>query len=350
MSRTYQLDSTPNETNKFDKNNFAARLRPAADGRGGRGRAERGAGRRARSSGPATRPGRARRWSRSASSRLQNPNLAYAFRIFGRPPRTTACDCERAMEPALPQTLFRMTDPTLLGEAQRPQTAASRSSRKAKLTDDELVEELFLATLSPLADGEREGRRASSTCKDAKTAPRRITDVALGADQHARVHPEPLTVRSRLPAVRRESTGHDSADPNPHGRRAMATLRRTDCEGFHRRDFLKIGVGRAARPDPAAAPRGSRRRPPSKATAGKAKAKTRHPGLARRRPGHHRHVGPQARRPRGHPRRVQVDRHQRRRRPDRRAPAEDGRRSSTRSPSSARWTTRSRRTARPRSS
>ena len=44
------------------------------------------------------------------SSRLQNPNLAYALRIFGRPPRTTACDCERAMEPALPQSLFRMTD------------------------------------------------------------------------------------------------------------------------------------------------------------------------------------------------------------------------------------------------
>ena len=35
--------------------------------------------------------------------------------------------------------------------------------------------------------------------------------------------------------------------------------------------------------------------------------------LARRRPGHHRHVGQQARRPRGHPRRVQADRHQRRR-------------------------------------
>ena len=35
------------------------------------------------------------------ASRMQQRNLAYAFRIFGRPPRTTACDCERAMEPAL---------------------------------------------------------------------------------------------------------------------------------------------------------------------------------------------------------------------------------------------------------
>ena len=49
------------------------------------------------------------------SSRL-NGNVAYALRIFGRPPRTTACDCERAMEPALPQTLFRMTDAAVLAK------------------------------------------------------------------------------------------------------------------------------------------------------------------------------------------------------------------------------------------
>src|SRR6185295_9418589 len=77
------------------------------------------------------------------SSRLTG-NLAYVLRIFGRPPRTTACDCERAMEPALPQTLFRMTDPALL------QKFSDRNGRAAKLaqtklTNDELVDELFLA-------------------------------------------------------------------------------------------------------------------------------------------------------------------------------------------------------------
>ncbi len=50
------------------------------------------------------------------ASRLTNANLAYVLRIFGRPPRTTACDCERAMEPALPQTLFRMTDAAVLAK------------------------------------------------------------------------------------------------------------------------------------------------------------------------------------------------------------------------------------------
>ena len=50
------------------------------------------------------------------ASQFQNPALAYTFRIFGRPPRTTACDCERTMEPALPQKLFLMTDEKLLAK------------------------------------------------------------------------------------------------------------------------------------------------------------------------------------------------------------------------------------------
>ena len=120
----------PNETNKFDKNNYShAYVRPLMAEAGG-GRAERRAGRRRERSGQDEAPaghedGRGRR---RAGCRTRN--LAYAFRIFGRPPRTTACDCERAMEPALPQTLFRMTDPTLLAEAQRRRTAALQQLRE----------------------------------------------------------------------------------------------------------------------------------------------------------------------------------------------------------------------------
>ncbi|HVL13583.1 MAG TPA: hypothetical protein VM529_13530, partial [Gemmata sp.] len=91
------------------------------------------------------------------SSRIANPNLAYALRIFGRPPRTTACDCERAAEPALPQTLFRMTDASIL------QKFTARDGRvatlaRSKMTDAELAEEVFLATLSrtPTADEKAE--------------------------------------------------------------------------------------------------------------------------------------------------------------------------------------------------
>ena len=47
------------------------------------------------------------------ASRVNNPAVNYVFRTFGRPPRTSACDCERAMDPALPQKLFLLADPNL---------------------------------------------------------------------------------------------------------------------------------------------------------------------------------------------------------------------------------------------
>jgi len=146
-SKTYQLSSVTNETNTFDKNNFArSYVRPlmaeqvvdvlnsgigveedfAADAPAGRKMTEVGA------------------------SRLTNANLAYVLRIFGRPPRTTACDCERVGEPALPQTLFRMTDPVL---GKKLSSASNRPSTLAKdktITDEKLVEELFLGTLTRL--------------------------------------------------------------------------------------------------------------------------------------------------------------------------------------------------------
>ena len=49
-----------------------------------------------------------------ATNRVASPDLARAFRAFGRPERAAVCDCERPKAPALPQTLFLMTDDALL--------------------------------------------------------------------------------------------------------------------------------------------------------------------------------------------------------------------------------------------
>jgi hypothetical protein len=75
---------------------------------------------------------------------VQNGTVAYAFRIFGRPPRTSTCDCERAMEPALPQTLYLMTDPILYRKLQGGRLQELLASEKP---DEQILEELFLATL-----------------------------------------------------------------------------------------------------------------------------------------------------------------------------------------------------------
>ena len=99
------------------------------------------------------------------TSQLQNQALAYAFRVFGRPPRTSACDCERAMEPALPQRLFLMTDPTLLAKFNDPQ-GRLQALAVSKLTNDEVLDELFLATLTRLPnDRERKAFAANFRAK-----------------------------------------------------------------------------------------------------------------------------------------------------------------------------------------
>ncbi len=153
VSRTYQQSAKPNESNKFDKNNFArSYVRPLM--------AEQvvdvlnsaiGVEEQYGNDAPA-----GMKMTEVGASRLTNANLAYVLRIFGRPPRTTACDCERAAEPALPQTLFRLSDPALI---QKLRATTNRAAKVAKAIADneQAIEELFLAALTrPPTDAERE--------------------------------------------------------------------------------------------------------------------------------------------------------------------------------------------------
>lgn len=148
-SRTYQLSSKLNDTNKLDRNNYShSYLRPmlaevvvdvlnTALGTTENFGPEAPAGSRAIEVG---------------ASRLQNnPFVAYAFRLFGRSPRAAACDCERSMDPALPQKLFLMTDPGLLLKVERGRV---QEIIRSKMTDEEALEELCLATVSRLPSAE----------------------------------------------------------------------------------------------------------------------------------------------------------------------------------------------------
>lgn len=146
LSRTYQLSALPNETNRLDRNNFShSFVRPMMAEvvldtfNSALGVTE--------SFGPDA-PADIRAIEVGAS-RINNPNVMHIFRIFGRPPRSSACDCERAMEPALPQTLFRMTDPALLAKISAKDGRLQKLLKSDK-SDDELLEEMCLATLSRL--------------------------------------------------------------------------------------------------------------------------------------------------------------------------------------------------------
>lgn len=168
MSRSYQTSSTPNETNRFDRNNFArAYIRPMmaevmVDVLNTALGVEEQAGNDVPSG---------KRIVEIGSSRFQNASVAYALRIFGRPPRTTACDCERVMEPALPQTLYRMTDTAILTKLRANNNRINQLLKTSK-SDEEILDELFLATLTRLPNADEktafaEHRKAESNRQNA---------------------------------------------------------------------------------------------------------------------------------------------------------------------------------------
>jgi hypothetical protein len=143
-SRTYQLSSVPNSTNKLDRRNYShSYVRPmmaevVLDVLDSALDVTENFGADAPANCHAIEVG---------SSRISNGTVAYLFRTFGRPPRTTACDCERALEPALPQRLFLMTDPSLQAKFKAPK-GRLQTLLATKKRDKEIVTELFLATLS----------------------------------------------------------------------------------------------------------------------------------------------------------------------------------------------------------
>ncbi len=169
-SRTYQLSAVPNVTNAGDDRNFShARVRrmlaevvidalTAALGA-------------PEDFGKDAPPGA--RAIDVAPNRVRDPYLARVFRTFGRPARAALCDCERPHEPALPQTLFMMTDERLLARVREGRLAGLLAGEKS---DREVVEELFLATLSRPPD-EAEARAALAQVRRKGDRRAGLTDV-----------------------------------------------------------------------------------------------------------------------------------------------------------------------------
>jgi hypothetical protein len=147
LSRTYQTSSTTNATNKFDKVNYAhAYVRPMM--------AEVFVDVLNEALGTSEAFGNDAptgvRCIEVGASRIQQGTVSYALRIFGRPPRTLACDCERAMEPGLSQTLYTMADQSIVSRLTQAQQKRLQPLLSGKMTDDEVLDELCLATVTRL--------------------------------------------------------------------------------------------------------------------------------------------------------------------------------------------------------
>lgn len=72
---------------------------------------------------------------------------SYFFRIFGRPVRATVCECERSSEPSIVQALHLMNSEEITAKI-RHRNGAARRLAQSKLTPREIVDELYLSTLS----------------------------------------------------------------------------------------------------------------------------------------------------------------------------------------------------------
>jgi hypothetical protein len=81
---------------------------------------------------------------------VQLPHEGFADQLldlFGRPPRESACECERLAEPSLAQSLYLMNNPAFLGKVQSNNAFAGQLAKDKRSADDK-VRDLFLATLA----------------------------------------------------------------------------------------------------------------------------------------------------------------------------------------------------------
>ena len=88
---------------------------------------------------------------------MQLPDVyvdSYFLEAFGKPDRLITCECERSNEPSMTQVLHLYNGDTVNKKLAAP---GSRGARRWPKTDNaKIVEELYLAALSPHADGRSE--------------------------------------------------------------------------------------------------------------------------------------------------------------------------------------------------
>ncbi len=143
-SRAYQLSSVPNESNELDEQNYSH---------------------------AAWRPVPAEVLLDAISQVTEVPELfngwplgyraiqiwdnklpSHFLEVFGRPTRQTVCSCERGTEPSIAQALHLMNSETTIGKIEHRNSIATRLAA-ASLTDEEIVDELYMTALSRFPTG-----------------------------------------------------------------------------------------------------------------------------------------------------------------------------------------------------
>lgn len=140
-SRTYQASSAPNATNGSDRINFShARLRRLT--------AEQLLDALSQATGVPEAFSGVPPGYRAAQIATVGTG-SYFAKVFGRPLRRGTCTCERTNEPSLPQTLHLLNGTSVISRLEADE-GTLRRLLASNLSDEQLVEELYLHVLSRL--------------------------------------------------------------------------------------------------------------------------------------------------------------------------------------------------------
>ena len=91
------------------------------------------------------------------------------LKAFGKPDRLLTCECERSDDPGLLQAFQLITGELINALIRDPDNRIGKLLAAGK-TDAEMLEELYLAALAPLADGDGGEEAAGATWRTRRTA------------------------------------------------------------------------------------------------------------------------------------------------------------------------------------
>ncbi len=161
-SRTYQLSSKPNPSNEKDEMNYSRALFRRID-------AEVMLDMVSQTLGVPEKFGGAPPGTRAIQ--LWDSKVTHYFlKLYGRPQRATACECERITEPSVSQVLHLLNSPEIHAKLTHERGNAAKWVRD-KNSDAELVEEIYLTFYSRLPDDAE--RKASLAFLQANAGQRR---------------------------------------------------------------------------------------------------------------------------------------------------------------------------------
>ena len=75
----------------------------------------------------------------------------YFLKVYGRPQRITACECERNIEPSVSQVLHLLNSPEIHEKLTHERGNIAKWVR-SKMTDPQLIDEIYLTYYSRLPD------------------------------------------------------------------------------------------------------------------------------------------------------------------------------------------------------